>query len=89
VPLELAYPGAGSGSDDMQAVTQKAVADLEADGCRATLGEAWSLESSDPIPDVIKQSGLLALALERGVRKDASQLAWLARISTPLLLILV
>jgi hypothetical protein len=89
VPLQLAYSGAGSGGDDMQAVTQKAVADLEADGCRATLGEALSLESSDPVPDLVKESGLLALALEKGVRKDAPQLAWLARISTPLLLVLV
>ncbi|MEJ2093204.1 MAG: hypothetical protein P8X65_13545 [Syntrophobacterales bacterium] len=89
VPLQLAYPSNGSSSDDMQAVTKKAVADLEADGCRATLGEAWSLESSDPIPNIVKESGLLALALERGVRKDAPQLAWLARISTPLMLVLV
>jgi hypothetical protein len=89
VPLQLAYSGAGSGGDDMQAVTQKAVADLEAGGCRATLGEALSLESSDPVPDLVKESGLLALALEKGVRKDAPQLAWLARISTPLLLVLV
>ena len=88
VPLQLAYPGT-SGSDDMQAVTQKAVADLEADGCQAALGEALSLKSSDPLPDVIKESGLLALALEREVRKDTPQLAWLARVSTPLLLILV
>ena len=89
VSLQLAYPGSGSGSDDMQAVTKKAVADLEADGCQATLGEALSLESGAPIPNVVKESGLLALALERGVRKDAPQLAWLARISTPLLLVLV
>jgi hypothetical protein len=89
VPLQLAYPSTRSGSDDMQAVTRKAVADLEANSCQASLGEALSLESSDPLPDVIKESGLLALALERGVRKDSPQLAWLTRVSTPLLLVLV
>jgi hypothetical protein len=88
IPLQLAYPST-SGSDDMRAVTQKAVTDLEADGCQAVLGEALSLESNDPLPDLVKESGLLALALERGIRKDSPQLAWLTRVSTPLLLVLV
>jgi hypothetical protein len=89
VPLQLAYPGTEAGNHDMQAVTQKAMADLKALGCQAVLGEALSLESSDPLPDLVKESGLLALALERGVRKDSPQLAWLTRVSTPLLLVLV
>ncbi len=89
VPLQLAYPSTGSGNEDMQAVTHKAVTDLQAAGCQAALGEALSLESSDPVPDLVKESGLLALALERRVRKDAPQLVWLTRVSTPLLLILV
>jgi hypothetical protein len=88
VPLQLVYPS-NSGNGDMQAVTQKAVADLEAEGCQATLGGALSLGSSDPVPDLIKESGLLALALERGVRKDTPQLAWLDRVNTPLMLVLV
>ncbi len=89
IPLQLAYPSTGTGNDDMQAVTEKAVADLKADNCQATLGGALSLESGDPIPDLVKDAGLLALALEGGVRKDSPQLAWLARVNTPLMLVLV
>ena len=73
----------------MQAVTEKAVADLKADNCQVTLGRALSLDSGETLPDLVKDAGLLALALERGVRKDSPQLAWLARVSTPLMLVLV
>jgi hypothetical protein len=85
VPLQLAYPG----SDDMQAVTQKAVADLETLGCQATLGDAFPPGSSGPPLDLVKDSGLLAMVLERRVRKDIPQLSWLVQVSVPLLLVLV
>jgi len=89
VPLSLVYPGTEAGSQDMQAVTRKAVADLEALGCQAALGDAFASGSSGPPQDLVKDSGLVALALARGVRKDTPQLAWLAKISEPLLLVLV
>ena len=89
VPLQLVYPSTKRGSDDMQAATRKAVADLSAKGCQASQGEALSLESRDPPPDLVKDSGLLAFALNRGIRKDTPELTWLARVSTPLLLVLI
>jgi len=89
VPLQLACPGTGAGSQDMQAVTEKAVADLKAQGCQATLGEVLAPGSSTPPPEFVKDAGLLAIALERGVRKDTPPLAWLAQVMAPLLLVLV
>jgi len=89
VPLYLAYPGTEAGSHDMEAVARKAVADLEAHGCQAALGDAFAPGSSGPPLDLVKDSGLVAMALERGVRKDSPQLSWLAKISEPLLLVLV
>jgi hypothetical protein len=89
VPLQLVYPTNEGGSDDMQAVTQKAVADLEADDCQATLGDAYASRGDGPPLDLVKDCGLLAVALERGVRKDTPQLSWLAQVRAPLLLVLV
>ena len=39
--------------------------------------------------DLVKDSGLLAMALERGFKKDAPQLPWLVQVSAPLLLVLI
>lgn len=89
VPLQLSYPETETGSPDMQAVTRKAVADLESLGCQAALGDAFALESNGAPPDLGQDSGLVALAMARGVRKDAPQLSWLAEVSEPLLLVLV
>ncbi len=89
LPVQVACPKNGAGSQDMQAVTQKAVADLQAQGCQAALGEAGPAGSSGPPSELVKDSGLLALALEKGVRKDAPQLQWLAQVTAPLLLVLV
>ncbi len=89
LPVQLACPENGAGSQDMQAVTQKAVGDLQAQGCRASLGQAGAPGSSGPPPELVQDAGLLALALERGVRKDAPELQWLTQVNAPLLLILV
>jgi len=89
LPVQLTCPKNGQGSHDMQAVTQKAVADLEAQGCQASLGETGAPGSSGPRPELVKDAGLLALALERGVRKDAPELQWLTQVTAPLLLVLV
>jgi hypothetical protein len=89
LPLQLACPETDAGGHDMQAVAQKAVADLQAQGCQATLEETGGSGTGGPSPEFLKDAGLLAVALERGVRKDAPQLAWLAQIRAPLMLVLV
>ncbi len=85
--VQLAYPGDG-GSFDMRSVAEKAMIDLAAGGTHAALGECYSPGSSGPPPDLVKDSGLVAVALDKGVRKDSPLLQWLTQVSAPLLLVL-
>ena len=88
VPLSLAYAGDG-GNFDMRLVAEKAVTDLAGQGCRVTLGEAYPVGSGGPPPEALKDAGLVAVALERGVRKEDHQLQWLVQVKAPLLLVLL
>jgi hypothetical protein len=89
IPLHVCCPGNSRESLDMQAVTNKAVMDLQSLNCQAVQGEAFDRDISGPPPDVLKDCGLVAMAVEKGVKKDSPQLAWLAQVSAPLMLILV
>ena len=88
VPLSLAYAGDG-GNFDMRLVTEKAVADLADKGCQVTLGEVYTVGTGGPPPETLKDAGLVAVALERAVRKEDHQLQWLAQVNAPLLLVLL
>ena len=88
VPLVLSYPGIDRNTLDMQKVAGKAVADLTNLNCQASLGDPFPPEGSGPPPDSLKDCGLMAMALEKSVRKDSPKLAWLARVSAPLMLVL-
>jgi hypothetical protein len=88
VPLSLAYAGDG-GNFDMRLVAEKAVTDLADKGCQANLGEAFPVGSGGPPPETLKDAGLVAVALERGVRKEDHQVQWLAQVKAPLLLVLL
>ena len=88
VPLHLVYAGDG-GNFDMRLVAEKAVTDLTAQGCQVTLGEVYPLGTGGPPPTALKDAGLVAVALERGVRKEDAQLQWLAQVKAPLLLVLL
>ena len=86
IPLSLAYAGDG-GTFDMRLVAEKAVSDLATQGCQVTLGEVYHLGAGGPSPDALKEVGLVAVALEKGVRKDDPGLQWLAEVKAPLLLV--
>ncbi len=88
VPLVLSYPGNTRGSLDMQAVAEKAVADLKNLNCQASLGDTFAPESGGPPAEGLRDCGLVAVALDKGVRKDAPQLALMAKVSAPLMLVL-
>jgi hypothetical protein len=88
VPLSLAYAGDG-GNFDMRLVAEKAVTDLADQGCQVTLGEVYPVETGGPPPEALKDAGLVAVALERGVRKEDHQLQWLAQLKAPLMLVLL
>jgi hypothetical protein len=86
VPLSLAYAGDG-GSFDMRPVAEKAVSDLAAQGCQVSPGEVYPLEAG-PAPESLKDAGLVAVAVDKGIRKEAPLLQWLAGVKAPLLLVL-
>jgi hypothetical protein len=86
IPLSLAYAGNG-GNFEMRPVADKAVTDLAAQGCQVSLGEVYPLETG-PVPESLKDVGLVAVALEKGIRKEAPLLQWLAQVKAPLLLVL-
>jgi|UniRef100_A0A7V6A274 hypothetical protein len=88
VPLSLAYAGDG-GNFDMRLVAEKAVTDLTDKGCQVTLGEVYPVGTGGPPPKNLKDAGLVAVALERGVRKEDHQVQWLAQVNAPLLLVLL
>ena len=46
----------------------------------------WS--SGGPDPAMLKDYGLVAVALERTVKKDHIRLQWLAQVKSPLMLVL-
>jgi len=46
----------------------------------------WS--SGGPAPDGLHDHGLVAVALERAVKKEPVRLNWLAQVKNPLMLIL-
>ncbi|HAY20904.1 MAG TPA: hypothetical protein DCY27_01800 [Desulfobacterales bacterium] len=87
LPLNLAYAKSGGGGDDMLPMVQKAVTDLKAQGCQAAVGIALTPGEGGPPPELSKTSGLVAVALGRGTRKDSPPLSWLPQISNPLLLV--
>lgn len=88
VPLVLSYPSNTRDRLDMQAVAKKAAADLENLNCQTSLGDTFAPESGGPAAGCLRDNCLVAVALDKGVRKDAPQLAWMAKVSAPLLLVL-
>lgn len=89
VPLHLAYPLPEGTGPDMQVVAIKAQDKLAASGCRVVLEDAFAPVSGAPPLELVKDYGLVTVALERGVKKDSPQLQWLARVKAPLMLVLV
>jgi hypothetical protein len=89
VPLHLAYPESAEGGFDMRELARKAEADLRSLGCQAVLEGALAPEAAGPLAGFLKESGLVAMALKRGLKKDDPQLAWLAQVTAPLMLVLV
>ena len=57
-------------------------------GCETKLLVADRIEEGGPAPEVIKDYGLVVVALERAVRKDSPRLQWLAQVKSPLMLVL-
>jgi hypothetical protein len=91
IPVHLALPPQKAQGDPGEALweeARKALAAMEAAGCTVEAKEAADWSSGGPDPATLKDYGLVAVALERTVKKDNVRLNWLAQVKNPLMLVL-
>ena len=91
IPLHLALPpqeGYGGPGDALREEARKALADLEAAGCTVAVQEVADWSSGGPPPALLRDYGMVAVAVERAVKKDHVRLNWLAQVKNPLMLVL-
>jgi len=86
VPVSLALPVGQEGM--VQPEANRARQALEQAECRVSQEEVFPFFPSPPPDEYLRQYGLLALALERGIKKDSPYLEWLSQVKVPLLLVL-
>lgn len=90
-PVHLALPpqeGYGGPGEALREEARKSLAALEAAGCNVQVKEVADWSSGGPDPAMLKDYGLVAVPLERAVKKDHVRLNWLAQVKNPLMLVL-
>jgi hypothetical protein len=88
VPVHLGVPpqeGYGGPRDALRREAVSVVEEMAAAGGQAMVKE---MAPEGPSPEVTKDYGLVAVSLERAVKKDSPQLLWLSQVKSPLLLVL-
>jgi hypothetical protein len=86
VPLHFCLaPGAG---EAVQQEVRKGQEGLQAAGCRVVQRDDLLMFADGPAPEVLKDYGLVVVALERGVKKDSPRLQWLTQVKAPMMLVL-
>jgi hypothetical protein len=91
IPVHLALPPQKEHGDPGTALreeAQKALAAMEAAGGTVEVKEVAGWSFGGPDPAMLKDYGLVAVALERTVKKDNVRLNWLAQVKNPLMLVL-
>lgn len=91
VPVHLALPpqeGLRGPGDALREEARKALATMGAAGCAVEVKEVADWSSGGPDPALLKDYGLVAVALERASKKDHVRLQWLAQVKNPLMLVL-
>jgi hypothetical protein len=61
---------------------------MEAAGATVKIKEVADWSAGGPDPAMLKDYGLVAVALERAVKKDHVRLNWLTQVKNPLMLVL-
>ncbi len=90
-PVHLALPpqeGSGGPGDALWDEARKARAAMEETGCTVALQAVEDWSAGGPAPAMLKDYGLVAVALDRTVKKDHIRLQWLAQVKNPLMLVL-
>ena len=91
IPVHLALPPQEEQGDSSAALweeARKVLAAMEATGCSVEAKEVADWSSGGPDQTMLKDYGLVAVALERAVKKDNVRLSWLAQVKNPLMLVL-
>ncbi len=90
IPVHLALPPQEEHGDPaaLWEEARKSLADLEAAGCTAETKEVADWSAGGPELAMLKDYGLVAVALERTVKKDNVRLNWLTQVKNPLMLVL-
>jgi len=89
VPLTLAYPAGdatGPDGDALRQAVERARGILEQSGCAVKAQDGLPATPERYAADVLKDHGLVAIAVERHVKKDGPEFAWLNLVKTSLLL---
>jgi len=86
LPVSLAIPHGAPDDLAQEAAGAKEV--LAQAGCQVSLQADFPYYPEPPAPGFLRKYGLVALALERGLKKDSPELDWLSRVKAPLLITL-
>ncbi|RJR35170.1 MAG: hypothetical protein C4567_14955 [Deltaproteobacteria bacterium] len=86
LPVALACPR--SASPDLAQEAAKAKEVLAQAGCQVSFEADFPYFPELPAPGFLRTYGLVALALNRDLRKDSPELDWLSQIKAPLLITL-
>lgn len=88
-PMHLAIPPQQSYAGSQEALRQEGAKAIEAmkekDIIMVLKEVAWSPEGPDPA--LLKDYGLVGVALERSLKKDHPRLQWLSQVKAPLMLV--
>jgi len=88
IPVHLAVPPLAGAGDALRDEVRKALAAMEEAGCNVEMKEVADWSAGGPAPALLKDYGLVALPLERAVKKDHDRLQWLAQVKSPMMLVL-
>ncbi|MEJ2717040.1 MAG: hypothetical protein P8182_07850 [Deltaproteobacteria bacterium] len=89
VPLVLSYPGKDLDKTEAEVLREavdRADGLLTEAGCTVTVRDTLSLTPREDAVETLKDCGLVAIAVERAVKKDCSELQWLSEVKTSSLL---
>jgi hypothetical protein len=88
VPVYLGVPPAAGYSEALRREVATVREELEAGGCQVFVKEIPDQTAVESLSGVSKEYGLVAVCLERDVKKDSLQLQWLSQVKAPLMVVL-
>jgi hypothetical protein len=87
-PVHLGVPPPAGYGEDLRREVVAVREELEAAGCQVAVKEIPALAAGGSASEVTKNYGLVAVSLEREIKKEGPQLQWLSQVKSPLMLVL-